>query len=241
MQRRRVGRSQIVAVVAVFAALNVVSDSLMGLPGFSAGVWFSWNFLMEPLTGIVIGPLLGFAASFIGVMIGHYVYFIDAYEFLFTLGAPIGAAVSALVFMGKWKPVLLYYAALFTAYFLTPVAWQLPLWGMWDTYLAFAVLLAAALLIKRGVWERASRRLPFVLAVAAFVGLEADVLFRIFILVPSQGYRLFYVWDVDFLRSVWTAGAVITPLKVALSTVATVVVGHPLVKALRKGGFLGQS
>lgn len=305
MQKRKTSAAQLVAIVAVFAALNVITDSFMSLPEFPSGVWYSWNFLVEPLTGIVLGPLLGSAATFIGVMIGHWVYFIDAYEFLFTIGAPIGVAVSALLFKGKWKPVLAYYTVLFTAYFLTPVAWQLPIWGMWDTYLAFIVLIAAIFLIKKGLWKHetyacvslpkrqmiglsgavgiittilaiytalqpklfdvtivlifaelvswiffmitlfivygtvpSSARILLILAVAAFVGLEADVLFRIFVFIPCQTYRLFYGWDVEILKVIWSSGAVITPIKVALSTIATVAIGQPLIKALRKAGLL---
>ncbi|MFQ6068549.1 MAG: hypothetical protein ACE5KD_03295 [Candidatus Bathyarchaeia archaeon] len=301
--QKKFNTSQTVAIVAVFAALNVVTDSLASLPEIPSGVWYSWNFLIVPLTGIILGPLLGFAATFIGVMIGHYIYFIDAYEFLFTVGAPLGAAVSALVYKGKWKPVLVYYVALFAGYFLTPVAWQLPLWGMWDTYLAFAVLVAAIFLIKKGLWKHEARtslpkkwivgltgaistsitvfavytalqprllditiilifaelaawiffmitffiihdavsistRTLFILSVAAFVGLEADVLFRIFVFIPGQTYSLFYGFDVETLQLIWGGGAVITPIKVALSTVATVVIGHPLIKTLKKAGFL---
>lgn len=236
MQKRKITKAQTVAIVAVFAALSVITDSFGGLP--SSGIWYSWNFLMEPLTGIILGPLLGFAATSIGVMIGHYIYFIDAYEFLFTMGAPIGAAVSALLFRGKWKLVLGYYTILFAAYFLTPVAWQLPFWGMWDTYIAFAVLLAVIFLIKKGLWKHESTRLPIVLAVIAFVGLEADVLFRIFILIPCQTYRIFYGWNVEDLQFIWGSGAVITPIKVVLSSMAAVAIGHPLLETLRKAGLL---
>lgn len=234
MHKSKIGTSQIVAIVAVFAALNVITDSFASLPEFPSGVWYSWNFLIVPLTGIVLGPLLGFAATFIGVMIGHYIHFIDAYEFLFTIGAPIGASVSALLYKGKWKPVLVYYTALFTAYFATPVAWQLPIWGMWDTYIAFAILIATIFLIKKGLWKHESKRLPLILAVVAFVGLEADVLFRIFVFIPGQTYRLFYGFDVETLQVIWGGAAVITPIKVALSTIATVIIGHPLIRALRK-------
>ena len=237
MQKKIVASSRLVALVAVFAALNVISDSFMILPEYSSGVWSSWNFLLEPITGIALGPLLGFAATLTGVMVGHYILFIDIYEFVFTIGAPIGAMVSALLFKGRWKPVLAFYVVSLAAYFMSPVAWQLPLWGMWDTYVVFSLLLMSILLIEKGWWRSEPKKLPLVLAVAALVGLEADVLFRIFILVPMQGYSFFYGWDAGFLQSVWTLGAVLTPIKVALSTVATVIIGQPLLRVLRKVEF----
>ncbi len=209
MWKEKIGKSQMIALVAVFAALNVATDSLASLPEFPSGVWYSWNFLTVPLTAIVLGPLFGSAATFIGVMVGHYVYFIDAYEFLFTVGAPIGAAASALLFAGKWKPVLVYYTALFTAFLATPVAWQLPPWGMWDTYLAFALLVASTLLIRKGLWTPEPRMLPLGLALSAFVGLEADVLFRVFLFVPCQTYSLFYGYDTATLQMIWSGAALI--------------------------------
>ncbi|MHA2433911.1 MAG: ECF transporter S component, partial [Candidatus Thorarchaeota archaeon] len=75
--RRKRITSKLVAIIAVFAALNVVFDSLVSLPEFPSGVWYSWNFMLEALTGIVLGPTLGFATTFLGVMVGHFVYFID--------------------------------------------------------------------------------------------------------------------------------------------------------------------
>jgi len=229
------------ALVAVFASINVASDSFMSFPEFPSGVWYSWNFLIEALTGIVLGPLAGFAAVFAGVMIGHYIYFIDVYEFLFTIGAPIGAMISAFLFRGKWKPAIVYYTALFAAYYVSPIAWQLPVWGMWDTYLAYVLLIATILMIRKGSWERGKKRLPLVLGISAFIGLEADVLFRIFIFIPCQTYQLFYGFGVESLQLVWITGAVGTPIKAAFSSLLTVVVGHPLVKTLKKANLLEDS
>jgi len=96
-------------------------------------------------------------------------------------------------------------------------------------------------MIRKGLWEHRSRRLPFLLAVSAFVGLEADVLFRIFIFVPCQTYQLFYGFSVETLQLVWIAGAVGTPIKAALSTLLTVVAGHPLVKTLKKANLFDNS
>jgi hypothetical protein len=157
------------------------------------------------------------------------------------MGSPIGAMFSAFLFRGKWKLALVYYSVLFAAYFVTPIAWQLPIWGMWDTYLAYAVLIAAILMIRKRLWEHGSKRLPFVLAVSAFIGLEADVLFRIFVFVPCQTYQLFYGFGVETLRLIWIVGAVGTPIKAALSTLFTVVVGQPLVKTLKKSSLFGDS
>ena len=231
----QIWNSKTIALVAVFAALNIITDSFGGLP--TSGVWNSWNFIITALTGIILGPFSGFAASFIGVMIGHQIHFQGSYEIIFAIGAPIGAAISAMIFKGRFKPVLLYYIALFSAYFMTPVAWQLPIWGMWDTYIAFLVLAVTFIFFRRSFQDSEFQRLPLKLAVAVFVGLEADILFRIFLLIPGQGYSILFGWDAAFLQLVWGSGAIIAPLKVVLAIVATVIIGPPLINALKKKGF----
>jgi hypothetical protein len=232
-------KSQFLALVAVFAAINVVFDSLIGLPELSSGIWYSWIFIVEPINGIVLGPYAGFLSSFIGVMIGHSIYFRDVYEFLFTLGAPIGAMVAGFIFRGEWKIVMTYYTALLGFYFITPIAWQLPIWGMWDVYLAYFILLVVAVIMARkGSWNHESKGLLYVIALSALVGLEADILFRIFVLIPGQTYRLFYGLGTEALIPLWVEAAAITPIKVAISILVTTTVVPPLIKVIKKTGIL---
>jgi hypothetical protein len=233
-------KSSFISLIAVFAAFNVICDSLMGpLPDIS-GVWYSWIFIAEPISGIMLGPYASFLSTLIGVMVGHSIYIRHSAEFLFTLGAPIGAMISALIFRGKWKGALVYYLVLLGAFFATPVSWQLPFWGMWDVYLAFGCLLVSVILMKKwkGFWntKSASVRLLYIVALCTFIGLEADVLFRIFILVPCQTYQIIAL-DVSTLQLWWAAGAVETSTKAALSTLISVMVTPSIIKAVRKMGL----
>jgi len=230
--------SSFISLIAVFAAFNIVCDSLMGTPLPFSGVWDSWIFIAEPINGIILGPYASSFSSFIGVMVGHSIIPRDSSEFLFTLGTPIGAIISGLIFRGKWKIALIYYLALLGAYFLTPVSWQLPLWGMWDVYLAFGCLLSliAVMRKRKGFWDTKSIgvRLIQIVALCTFIGLEADVLFRVFILIPCQTYRSIYVLDVEKLQLWWAAGAVETSTKAALSTLINIMVTPSIIKAVRK-------
>lgn len=228
-------RSRKTALVAVFAALTVVLDSLMGIPQLQEGVWYSWVFVIEPLNGLVLGPYFGFVATLIGVLVGHQIYFRGSYELLFTLGAPIGAMASGFIVQRKLKPVIAYYVILLSAYFLSPVSWKLPIWGMWDTYLGFLVLLLILLLLrKREALKRHRRLEPILFLTASFVGLEADILFRIFIFVPCGTYQVFYGFNVEILKLIWMAGAVITPVQVAISLLIVFAVGLRLKKILKE-------
>lgn len=227
-------KSKLIALITIFAALNVVCDSFVGIPQFTEGVWYSWIFIIESLNGIVLGPFAGFFSTFIGVMIGHFIYFRGIPEFIFTIGAPIGAMISGLLFRGKWKIVFVYYTSFLAAYFLTPISWQLPIWGMWDTYCAYAILLMFPFLISRGIVMKNSTRKFFMLPLCTLIGLEADVLFRIFLFIPCQTYKIIYGFNVEILQLIWSASAFVTPIQVALSTLVTSMIGTPLIKALKK-------
>ncbi len=238
---RKLSNSTLVSLVAILASFNVVCDSFIGLPFFSAGVWYSWIFISEPVTGILLGPWAGFCSSFIGVMVGHFVYFRGAEEFLFALGAPIGTMISAFAFKGKWRTVSLYYLTLIGIFFATPISWQLPFFGMWDVYLALGLVVVTVCFVecRRQPWNVKSKtRLLCVGAMSAFIGLEADVLFRIFLFVPCQTYQLFYGYDETMLKAIWTLGAVETPVKVMLSTIITIVVWIPILTSIRKLAIL---
>ena len=88
----------------------------------------------------------------------------------------------------------------------------------------------------RDLWSTRSNggKLLYLVALSTFVGLEADVLFRIFILVPCQTYQSIFEWDAGMLQSIWAFGAVETSIKAVLSTLVSVVVTIPLIKAVRK-------
>lgn len=231
-------KTRALSLIACFAAAGAVCDAVL-TPGFSAGVWYGLEFMFSPIAGIALGPYNGFASTLIAVMVGHLISPREtAYEFIFALGAPVGSMVSGFVLEGKLRRVFAYYTFMLAAYFAAPVSRMLPLWGMWDCYLAY-LLLALLLLLSGarkagGVVKRVS---PF--ALSAFLGLEADVLLRIFIFVPLQTYRFFYGLTPEALAAIWAAPApVITPLKVFLSTLTAAFVGPRVKRYLSNKGYL---
>lgn len=195
--------------------------------------------MLSPIAGFVLGPYNGFVSTLIAVMVGHLISPREtAYEFVFTLGAPVGSMMSGFAFEGKLTRVFAYYTFVLAAYFATPVSRLLPIWGMWDCYLAYA-LLAFLLLLSgaRKAGKLVKRVSPF--ALSAFLGLEADVLLRIFIFVPLQTYRLFYGLTPEALAAIWAAPApIITPFKVLLSTLTAALVGPRVKRYLSNKGYL---
>ncbi|MFH0748514.1 MAG: hypothetical protein V1915_01125 [Candidatus Bathyarchaeota archaeon] len=163
-------------------------------------------------------------------MISHTVVSFDPFEYFFTIGASVGALTSSLIFRQKVRPVLLFFLALFIAYFLTPTAVTLPLWALLDTYTAFIVLLTA-IFFKRKLYNLTKGR--FSLLLSALIGLEADILFRLFLFVPLGTYNWLYDFSIDFVESVWVISSFITPIQVSVALFTTSLIGGLLLKVSR--------
>ncbi len=237
MLKERTLNTRRISLIALFAVISIVLDSLV-TPGFSAGIWFGWVFIMSPVAGIVLGPRDGFITTLISVMVGHSIVFRESvFEFIFTLGAPIGSAVTGLIFRGERSKILIYFSALLVAYFLTPIAKQLPIWGMWDVYLAYIVLLILNLLERSGSagFIKSPR---FTIILSTFLGLEADILFRIFVLIPAQGYSIFYGLTPEVLAMIWSVPApLITPIKVVTSILIATLLIPTILKVMKEKGL----
>ncbi|UCE43671.1 MAG: hypothetical protein JSV57_04765 [Candidatus Bathyarchaeota archaeon] len=221
-----------VSLIAIFAALGVICDMVI-TPGFSAGVWIGWVFIISPIAGIVLGPYNGFVSTLIAVIIGHSLFPRGTiYEIIFALGAPVSSLISGFAFRGQLKRVFAYYTVMLGSYFATPISRRLPIWGMWDCYVAYALLIVlCVILITRGL-DEIKRMSPY--AVSAFIGLEADVLLRIFVLVPCHGYQFFFGWTPESLAAIWTVPApIITPFKVLLSTFVVTLIAPQIRRIIR--------
>jgi hypothetical protein len=225
-----------VAFVAVFAALTAVLDIIPAF-GFTSGVWDSWTFLLSPIVGILLGPYLGAVSVGLGSLIGHTIYYRNPIEFLFMLGLSMGAAVAGFVYQRRWKPVFGIYTAMLLGYFVYPVTWGLPLWGIWDILVGYGVLLIYSVGTTRGVWSNTSEHYKLLMLVfCSVIALETDILFRVFVLVPGQTYWFFYGWTATDLYFIWLGAGFITPIKVLLATIIVVTLGRQLLRTLEQQG-----
>ena len=223
--------SRSLTLTAIFAAMIAVLDSIPMVPGFYGGIWDSWGFMLSPLVGILLGPVLGIISVGIGGLVGHLVYFRDPIELLFMLGAPIGAGVAGLIFEERWNVACAIYSAMIVGYFVTPVTWSLSLLGVWDVLASFVLILAITILTtlnKAGNGILSSTNLKMILATV--IGLESDILARIFILIPGQMYWLYYAMPLEVLQGLWLVAGVITPIKVVLASIATIAIGKSLLE-----------
>lgn len=226
------GKSQFVAFTAVFAAMAAALDFIL-TPGFYSGIWDSWIFLLSPLVGVLLGPIGGFVAIGIGSIAGHMLFFRDVFELVYMIGAPLGAAMAGLVYEKRWKLVFTIYTLLLGGFLIYPVSWALPLFGIWDILVGFGFVLVFTVLTRRGWWEDENdKRNLLNLVFCTVIGLETDILTRVFLLVPGQTYWLFYGFTVEDLQIIWLGAGIITPIKVLLAVILMVTVGYQVLKVI---------
>ncbi len=228
--------SRTVAFVAIFAAMTTVLDIIPAF-GFTSGVWDSWAFLLSPIVGILLGPYLGAISVGLGSFLGHAIIPRDSIEFLFMIGLSFGAAVAGFVYQRRWKPVFGIYTALLFGYFIYPVSWGLPLWGIWDILVAYGFILVYSIVTSRGIWSNTSEQYKLLMLVfCGVIALETDILFRVFVLVPGQMWWFYYAMTPADLALLWIGAGFITPIKVVTATIVVMTLGRQLLRTLEQQG-----
>jgi hypothetical protein len=209
----------------VFAALHAILYFL------SFGFWRSWAIYLEPIEGIVLGPWAGFSAALMGSIIARMIKPSDIW--MFGIAAePLGALASGFLAKGSWKPVLGLYAVMLTSYFLHPFATWLPLWTILDILAAFTLIYPTTRLSKH-IFQKDPKHLPVPVALTSVIGTITDSLTRVFLLVPV-GLYLILGWSPQFVFGAFVIGAADSYFEDALTIVTSILVGVPLLIALRK-------
>ena len=255
MVERETPGSVLLALTAMFSAMHAALASQPGPFGFR-----SWMFVFAPVEGMVLGPGPGALAAMIGGSIGCVLRGEAIILPIVAFAEPLGAASAGLAMKKRWRELIAIYGLMLAAYFAHPYGRALPAWCLWDIYIAFALLLMASISwneafrkASSSVLTRLKRamRLPdplieirppkeagltCLVGLAAFIGLEADVLARIFMLIPMCLYAL---WGIDFATLVlwWQLGALATPLEGLTSTLFSAYLMPPVLAALRRRGI----
>jgi hypothetical protein len=227
--------SRSITFTAIFAAMIAILDSIPTIPEFYAGVWDSWGFMLSPIVGILLGPVFGAISVGLGGIVGHIVYIRDPLELIFMIGSPLGAGMAGLVYEHKWQSVFTIYSLLLLGYFITPITWSLAFWGIWDILVGYSLVFLVTVISRIDkVSQRLRSSATIGLILATIIGLESDILARIFILIPGQTYWFLYGWDATVLQPLWMIAGIITPIKVTLAAIATVSIGLPLVRHFKE-------
>jgi hypothetical protein len=227
-------KSLYVTVVAVLAALHIVLSYAPPLVGFRR-----MSIALEPLEGVIAGPYLGFLAAVIGWIGGRFIRPDSIWiENLFGIAEAVGALGAGFLISRKWYLTAAIYAFLLLTFLAHPLAGQIPLWTLWDTYLGFMAIFAAAFFVRR-IGDRksnASRLVPAI-ALIAFVSAELDVAVRVFMLIVGGLYQVYPI-PTSLLAGIFVAGAFQTPIEAAYCVLGSIVIGVPALVALEKGKIL---
>jgi len=219
------GKTQRIALTAVFAALHAV----LFLP---EGPWRSFVIYLMPIEGVVLGPAIGFSTALLGSTIARLIK--PSMWWMFGIIAePVGVAAAGLLAKGKWKEITVIYGFMLGAYFVHPYGRMLPLWTVLDLLVAFALIYPSSK-IGKWIWEEHPKRLPIALMLIAFASTVADSMTRVFLLVPGGLYQFFSL-SYDVLAYEWfIPGAVGSYIEDLLVSIATLIAGVPLLMSLRK-------
>ncbi len=99
--------------------------------------------------------------------------------------------------------------------------------------MGFGVMIIFSLFCILNLWEKLdSQDKRAILLFATIIGLEADVLFRVFILIPGQTYELFYGLSLEALQLLWWSAGFIIPMKIFMATIVGLTIGISLLRAL---------
>jgi hypothetical protein len=227
-------RSTSVAIVAVLAALHIVLSISPGPVGFRR-----LSIIMEPLEGIIGGPVLGFGAAMVGWVGGRLLRPEGFYvENFFGFAEALGALGAGFMITKRWWAVTAIYGVFLAGFVLHPFARGVPLWTLWDTYLGFMAIFPAAIAVKRVDLKHLTAKtlLPAV-ALITFVAVELDAMSRIFMLADLGLYQL-YGLPSDAWSAVFIAGAFQTPIEASYSVLIASIVGVPVLLALRLARIL---
>jgi hypothetical protein len=221
-------KAQAVSLTAVFAALHVV------LYFVSFGLWRNWAIYIESVEGIVLGPEIGFFAALIGSATARMIR-PDIFWMFGIIAEPVSVLMAGFLAKAKWKPVLVAYAVMLSAYFINPFGRELPLWTILDILFALILIYPCAK-FSRNLFGDNVKRLTIALILISFVCTVTDSLVRVFLLVPCGLYSLFPNVFEGFagLYLIFVGAAVDSYIEDFLVVIVSFLVGVPLLISIFK-------
>lgn len=220
------------SLTAVFAALHAV------LYFISFGLWRNWGIYLESIEGIILGPKIGFLAAILGSLIARMLK-PDTFWMFGIIAEPISVLMAGLLAKAKWKPVLVAYALMLSAYFIHPFGRTLPLWTILDILFALLLIYPAAK-FSRNLFKTDIKRLSTALILVSFVCIATDSLVRVFLLVPCGLHDLFFK-GFEELYTVFVLAAVDSYIEDLIVVAVSFLVGVPLIISVSKLKILDKS
>ncbi len=255
-------KSREVALISIFAALQVVLSRLPGIPviGLSSGR-IEPTILLMPLIGMLLGPWIGALAVFIGNFIAWLIPTTTFFGMLMLPTGPIGAVASgALMRRGHrpgWRITAALLAALILLWYLSPPGLTVPYYPalhLTALLLVLALRGRVAELVESG--ER--RRMLLGAFIASLSGMMANHMAGSLIFISSVGWfvqlkgirdaiaAMGFSWlksglpkdDPTGLGALFAITFPISVVERILMTLIAVPIAAGLIYALRRGGLI---
>ena len=218
-------RSVKFGMIAVFASLHAVLYFL------SFGLWRNWAIYLEPIEAIILGPYAGFSAALMGSVIARIFKPTDLWMFG-IIAEPLAVLICGLIVKGEWKTAFLLYTTMLTAFFTNSLGKTLPLWTILDILSSFGLLYPTAKIGSK-IYVKNIKQSYIPLILTSFTCTATDSLTRIFLFIPAGLYTLFN-FSFDKVRWIFMAGAVDSYIEDILVVITSILIGIPLLNALRK-------
>ena len=237
-----------IALIAVFSALYSVIRLIPMGPMIGLSTTFSVADCLAPVYGIVLGPFTGGASIIVGTFLsmafGKPVTFMG----LDFLPAFVNAVAIGFLIRKKWIPAIILNVALLAVFIANPLTTQffnIPIGGStitvpfyWLHIVALAVLISP-LGYKAGSWVKTLKPVYLTAGVAilAFIGTMMQHLTGN-ILTEVVRTQILGITTPDALRTIiWPGAFIVYPWERLTLVILAVIVGVPLVKALKTTMF----
>lgn len=237
-----------IALTAIFAAIYAVLRIIPTVPMVGvSGAYFALSDILAPLYGIILGPYIGGASVLIGTFTAMSAK-TPVFLGLDFLPGFVNAVALGFLVRRKWLPVIALNLVLLLAFVLNPLTLifvNIPLGNtnltvpfMWLHIIAFIVLISPlGLRAPQWIEKVKSAKTVAGVAILAFIGtmmqhLMGNILYEnIFVYVTNfmTPESLALRWQIVFFLYPWERLMLI---------VLAVIVGVPLLRALKKTGLL---
>ncbi|MCD6536597.1 MAG: hypothetical protein J7K49_06160 [Thaumarchaeota archaeon] len=227
-----------IALVTCFTALYAVFYSLPMFPiiGLS-GAAITAAAIMAPVTGMLLGPLLGTLSALLG---GVAVFFVGHFSPLSLVATSIAAFCAGLLYIGKRKLCALIYFLLLISFGFYPQVgpfWLYPLLT-WFQVTVFLILLSPLYPVafrKLRSFTDGKAMFPsfFIISlIATLAGQIAGSLTFEIMFWPA------FIREVDAWTMIWKLVTWIYPVERIITALSSTIIGIPLFKALKTANLI---
>lgn len=167
----KAGRSRLIVLMSLLAALDII---LSPIPIYPYGPSFAA--MMKPFDGIVLGPIGGASAAFLGGVIATFIWPGSA-SLLYATWIPglVGALGAGMLITRRWYVSFGLLGLIILGFLLHPWGRLVFVLASWDKIVALACIIPASRIVERTLRDRTNLRwLSWSMGTVSFISTELD-------------------------------------------------------------------